>query len=419
MGCLSHLSFMPKIDLTNYEGGREQAFVKHYLLKKYLSRWGYKIGSSWDLLVFVDGFAGPWGTKDEEFADASFGIAINALNAAIDGLFKERQRSIRGACIFVEKAPKPFAKLNAFAKSHSTDRVRAVALKGRFSKNIPAIDRYVETLGANPFKFVFLDQKGWAATPMKELKPFVRRRPCELLFNLMTSFLTRFVDRKDLTSTYDALYGRQGVVERIRSLPKGTGRREELAVEEYCKSLRDICKFQYVSQAVIMHPQKESVLYYLVFATNSLHGIEVFKNAEKEAADIQNDVRFETHLRKTGLPTFPGLFDDAAPKSRLALTLTKHYSDLARQKIVGILLADSPADGISYQELFGKAMAFPLVFPDDLISWLEALTPHIRIEFAKSPRRRKSQHPRKPDPFEDDRVFVVNPAAIARWETKC
>src|SRR5215467_13090295 len=100
---------MPKIDLTNYEGGREQAFVKHYLLKKYLSRWGFKIGSSWDTLVFVDGFAGPWGTKDAEFADASFGIAIQAMKQAITGLREKRGRSVRGACIFVEKQPKAFA----------------------------------------------------------------------------------------------------------------------------------------------------------------------------------------------------------------------------------------------------------------------------------------------------------------------
>jgi len=111
---------MPKVNLTNYEGGREHTYIKHYLLEKYLSRWGYKIGSAWDPLVFVDGFAGPWGAKDEEFADASFGIAIKALNEAVEGLLKKRQRVVRGLCVFVEKAPKPFAKLDAFAQMHST-----------------------------------------------------------------------------------------------------------------------------------------------------------------------------------------------------------------------------------------------------------------------------------------------------------
>jgi hypothetical protein len=50
---------MAKTDRTSYEGGREQVYVKHYLLEKYLSSWGYIIGGSeWDSLVFVDGFAG-------------------------------------------------------------------------------------------------------------------------------------------------------------------------------------------------------------------------------------------------------------------------------------------------------------------------------------------------------------------------
>lgn len=270
MDSLIHPPFMPKLDRSNYEGGREQAYVKHYLLEKYLSSWGYIIGgSAWDSLVFVDGFAGPWGAKHEGFADASFGIAIRALKEAIDGLFETRQIVVRGLCVFVETKPKPFARLNRFAKDNSTGSVRAIALRGRFIENIKAIDEQVAAVGTHPFKFVFLDQKGWAATPMAKLEPFLRERSCEVLFNLMTSFLTRFVDARGRESSYHELFGRPGVLERIRGLPKGSGEREEAAVQEYCKSLRDICKFRYVSQAVILDPTKEKVLYYLVFAMNS------------------------------------------------------------------------------------------------------------------------------------------------------
>jgi three-Cys-motif partner protein len=150
MGCLSHLSFMPKIDLTNYQG-REQAFVKHCLLEKYLSQWGYIIGSSWDSLVFIDAFAGPWGAVDKEFMDASFGIATRALNDAVEGLWQARQRRVQGLCVFVEKKPSAFAKLNAFANSHSSERVHVKALKGRFIENLEAIDKYVAEIGINPF----------------------------------------------------------------------------------------------------------------------------------------------------------------------------------------------------------------------------------------------------------------------------
>lgn len=357
---------MPK-DFSNYEGGREHTYVKHYLLEKYLSRWGYKIGSTWDTLVFIDGFAGPWGAKDDEFADASFGIAIKALNDAVDGLLKVRQRSVRGVCVFVEKAPKPFAKLDAFARNHSTDRVRAKAMKGRFVENIQAIDEYVASAGANPFKFVFLDQKGWAATPMEKLKPFVSRRPCELLFNLMTSFLPRFVEREDLASSYHALYGRPGVLDKIRALPKGTGQREEVAVDEYCRSLREICHFQYVSQAVIMDSTKEKIRYYLVFATNSLHGIEVFKQAEMEAAKAQNEVRHEKQIKKTNQTAF--MFDGVPPQSPKMLQLYQHNAKRARRKIIQILI-DSSANVLPYKELYGEAMAFPLVTPQDLQEWI-------------------------------------------------
>lgn len=360
---------MPKINLSNYEGGREHTYVKHYLLEKYLSRWGYKIGSTWDTLVFIDGFAGPWGAKDEDFADASFGIAIKALNDAVDGLQKV-QRSVRGVCVFVEKAPTPFKKLNSFANSHSTDRVRAKAFKGRFVTNIEAIEDYVASVGVNPFRFVFLDQKGWAATPMRKLKPFVSRRPCELLFNLMTSFLTRFVDRQDLAASYQALFFRPGVIDRIRALPKGTGQREELAVDEYCHSLREICEFKYVSQAVIMDAKKEKIRYHLVFATNSLHGIEVFKRAEMEAAEVQDEVRHEQRIKKISQTAF--LFDGSPPQSPKVYNLHQHHSKRAREKILHILTS-SRENTVPYTKLYGEAMAYPLVFPSDLEMWIREL----------------------------------------------
>lgn len=49
---------MFQLDLENY-AGREQAYVKHCLLERYLLEWGFKVGAEWDALVYVDGFAGP------------------------------------------------------------------------------------------------------------------------------------------------------------------------------------------------------------------------------------------------------------------------------------------------------------------------------------------------------------------------
>src|SRR5215813_9927537 len=202
--CLILRSFMLKLNFSNY-AGREHAYIKHYLLAQYLPKWGFKTGSKWDQLVFIDGFAGPWGSRDDQFNDTSFGIATKAMKDAILGL-SNVQREITGLCIFVEKAPASFSKLNEFTKKYSNDLVRSVALKGRFIEKIPEINQYISTHGTNPFKFVFLDQKGWAAAPMAQLRTFIGTRSCELLFNVMTSFLTRFNDRDDLASSYDSFF---------------------------------------------------------------------------------------------------------------------------------------------------------------------------------------------------------------------
>ncbi len=407
MGYRTRDHFMAELDLTNYEGGREQAYVKHYLLKKYLSSWAYIIGgSAWDSLVFVDGFAGPWGAKHEEFADASFGIAVRALNEAIDGLFKTRQIVIRGLCIFVETKPKPFARLDRFAKENSTESVRAIALRGRFIENISAIDAQIAALGTNPFKFVFLDQKGWAATPMSKLKPFLRERPCEVLFNLMTSFLTRFVDARGRESSYHELFGRPGVLERIRGLPKGTGEREEAAVQEYCKSLKGICRFRYVSQAVILDPTKEKVRYHLVFATNNLRGIEVFKNAEKEAIKTQDDIRNETKAKRTSQLAF---FEVGPSKSPLMRQLHQRYNALAREKVIQVLASHRGSD-LPYEDLFSEAMAFPLVTKDDLNDWLGEL-PQINVQ-TNGPRRKKLLL------FRGDRIAIINSQGLRELRDK-
>ena len=84
---------MPKVDYALY-AGREQAFIKHCLLEQYLPEWAWKIGSQWDALVYVDGFAGPWDVRSPDFADSSFGIAVNALRSVASGLHDARGKSI-------------------------------------------------------------------------------------------------------------------------------------------------------------------------------------------------------------------------------------------------------------------------------------------------------------------------------------
>ena len=220
----------------------------------------------------------------------------------------------------------------------------------------------------------------------------------------MTSFLTRFVDTETRAESYYRLFGRRGVLERIRSLPKGTGEREEAAVKEYCKSLREICGFRYVAEAIILDPNKEKIRYYLVFATNHPRGIEVFKSAEMSAAKMQDEVRYEARVRKTKQEEL--LFDQAKPKSPKADQLRSQYCLLARSKVIETLSHVTSGAAVDYDLLYREAMAFPLVTPSDLQRWISELAPKVTVTLAGSQRRRK------PQPDSNDRVIVTNPAVL-------
>ncbi len=45
-------------DLTLYKG-REQTYVKHYILEEYLGRFAHIIGWYWQTIAYVDCFSGP------------------------------------------------------------------------------------------------------------------------------------------------------------------------------------------------------------------------------------------------------------------------------------------------------------------------------------------------------------------------
>ena len=69
----------------DYYRGREQTYLKHFFLERYLERVAYNIGSFVDEFVYVDGFSGPWKSEAESLEDTSFIIAIQKLRQVLTG----------------------------------------------------------------------------------------------------------------------------------------------------------------------------------------------------------------------------------------------------------------------------------------------------------------------------------------------
>jgi hypothetical protein len=195
----------------------------------------------------------------------------------------------------------------------------------------------------------------------------------------------------------------------LRRTPRDDNERTEQAVREYCRSLKLLCGFKFVSSAVVLEPNEESVKYYLVYGTNDFHGIEVFKKAESTSARVQDDVRLRARGKIAGQIEL--LLEGGSKESRLAAKLRSRYQSRAQRKVIQILLTSGGAPGVAYVDLYCEAMAFPLVGPEDLVGWIRDLQPNVKLVLSGSPKRKK------PSPGENDRVVVVNSAALSMVET--
>lgn len=178
------------------------------------------------------------------------------------------------------------------------------------------------------------------------------------------------------------MFGRPGVLESLRSAVGEE--REELAVKEYCRSLQILCGFQFVSSAVILEPQEDKIRYFLVYATHHPRGIEVFKMAENKAANMQEVVRQEKLVQKTGQTGFD--FAEDRPLSSYTFRLYQRYRYRARERVIEYL-KKSPQTKVPYSQLFCEAMAFPLVTPHDLQTWLDELDPYIELHPAEGHKK--------------------------------
>lgn len=359
-------------DLSKYTG-REQGFVKHALIEKYLERFAFKIGSKWDDIAYIDAFAGPWASQAEDLSDTSFGIALKRIKSGVRHVRDIHNRSVRVRAFLIEKDPSAFTKLNRFAETQEERDFQVTCLCGEFHDKAKEIATALNS--DRTFVFALIDPKGWSGLSMEVISPLVRRRSAEVLVNVMTSFIRRFADVDQCKESYNAYFGRPGVREIIARTPQSE--REDIVVREYCRSLRALCGFKHVSSCVVLQEDKRGIKYFMVFGTNNAMGIKVFKEAESHAASLQDEIKFAKEFGNN-YPLFSS--DQIAPVSE---TLRQKYRDAAFARVEELFRDRTQ---VPYTEIFCKALAMPLVTEVELLDFIHA---HSNLELQLDGSRRK------------------------------
>lgn len=338
-----------------YYKGKEQTYLKHFFLEKYLETVALHIGYAQSEFVYVDCFSGPWRHEHDDLADTSIRISLDKLNYVAKVLAShDRQPRIRA--IFIEKDPSAFAALERALREYQ-GRVQTTALPGTFEENIDGI---LTALGKK-FAFCFIDPVGWTGLAMDRLRPLLRRQPGEVVINFMYDFINRFLNSQDppTEASLDGFFGTV-VWRELRERPD----RETAIINLYEEQVRTTGNFRYVTSTRILKPLQERAYFHLVYATRSAKGVEQFREVEKRFVTEQEQVRAVAQREHRQLLTGQEELPFATPS-----TLARSLQDerVAQRQNARTRLFDLLQRGPRrYEDVLAALLQLPLFWKTDL-----------------------------------------------------
>lgn len=372
----------------SYYAGREQTYVKHFVLETYLERVAWNIFSFRPDFVYVDGFSGPWKSENEAYEDTSFKIALDKLRAVRQGLRDGLGKTVNFRCMFIEKERKPFNELKAAIDS--INDIELSAVHGAFEDHIEDIQNFA----ARSFSLIFIDPTGWQGFAMEKISPLLHLRG-EVLINFMSDFINRFIDdpRPNIAATFDTLFGGDWYQEWNELVDQGLSR-ESAAIEVYTKRLKWAGNFQFVTSTRILKPQADRSYFYLIYATQHWKGIQEFRSVEKKAIEAQESVRnaakYKAQVERSGMESLFGQqFADMAAGT---------FEDEKRiqfirghEKLIATLKAHPR--GIEFGQLLGEVLQTPLIWEPELKAWVAELRKQGKVTIPQLKQRERVPKP--------------------------
>lgn len=365
---------------------REQTEVKHKILERYLSAFAPIVGSWAVDIAYIDCLAGPWKSVGENLEDTSFSRAIKVLRDAKASL-SSRGKHPSMRCLLIDNNPQSFAELQQFASS--TSDIQITAKRWDFSQHVSDIVRYVEEQHES-FPFFFIDPTGWELVAIEHIKPILRVRPGEVLINLMTSWIKRFLS--DPAKGFERLLGPD--VGRLRQL-QGDEQEEEL-VRCYSDRIRSAGNFEYVCTLPVMKGSQDTFHFWMVYATRDAKGVEVFKKMEEFVIPFMHKTRAEAQRRRDfdNTQQFSLLGPEETYFEHRFSRLQAKNREIAKAEVAKML---TQSGEVLFDEAWSKALQFSLVSEKDLHGWLAEWTkeghlviPNMKTQ-QKLPKRREGQ----------------------------
>ena len=307
---------------------REQTQAKHFILRGYLQELAFKVLRGWDL-AFVDGFAGPWKSRSDDFSDTSFMIAINVLKDAQDKIAAQTGKRRKIRCFFSEKDAKAYEQMTAaVAKFNRPDEGFEIkTFHGEFVDTVDEVRKFV----GRAFPLIFIDPTGWTEYPFTKIAPLFAPSKCEALINFMYGHISQFLAHPDekIIASLDPILGGPGWQNRLDPDMK-----PGLAVEKLFRdTLKAAGKFAYVVSTKIDKSTQNRPHYFLAYATKDRAGLKAFREIEYRALREHERARSGAMARKREIRSgTPELFAEFARTTAKVNRRDCRRAEAARQR---------------------------------------------------------------------------------------
>lgn len=349
-----------------YGDDRQQTYIKHFFLERYLERVAYNILSFSEEFVYIDGFSGPWRSENENFEDTSFFIAIEKLKKIQDGWI-ERGRPKKIRCLFIEKSPAAYSDLTKAVTT--VDGLDISTRCGLFEELIPDIESFI----GDSFSLTFIDPTGWTGYGLKSITPILRLRG-EVIINFMFNDINRFISdpRPETAKSFEPLFGDDSWFKDYQSFVAKGFSREAALISLYTQRLKDAGQIRYATSTRIKKPMQERAYFHLIYTTRHWKGLVEFRTVERRAADEQEQIR--NAVRTAQREDETGMTDLFSSIAQAAEVISKPFDQERRENLdrISQLAADTLRGvlEIKYEDLLGILLETPLVWEQDIKSIL-------------------------------------------------
>ena len=273
---------------TAYEG-REQSYVKHSFLTKYLQVAAYKIlQGRTPIFNYVDALAGPWELSDvDEFSDASFHQAVKTLEDVRVDLDSRGKSGLQIRSFFCERRRDAANRLQEYAERHKDLRIQV--FDGPFEEHIEQI----EALCSEGFTFTFIDPTGWKIRS-RPVFGMLARLNGEFLLNFMAEPINRHASYSGVTESIGDFLAHPDWRPEFDALPSDWSN-ERRIFHLLGQRMRAAHAARYFPFITIQRPDQDRIKMRLVLGTNSGKGVEVFRDVQEKVE--KEEMRIRTSLK--------------------------------------------------------------------------------------------------------------------------